>query len=55
MIPVTFARQARELLGQAGFDVDYRESDAGHNVDPDDIPRITAWLSHTLAYHADGE
>jgi phospholipase/carboxylesterase len=49
VIPVTFARQARDLLEGAGFDVDYRESDAGHNVDPADIPRITAWLANTLA------
>jgi phospholipase/carboxylesterase len=48
VIPVTFARQAHELLEQAGFDVDYRESDAGHNVDPADIPRITAWLGDLL-------
>ncbi|HEX4282761.1 MAG TPA: phospholipase, partial [Solirubrobacteraceae bacterium] len=48
VIPVTFARQAHELLEQAGFDVDYRESDAGHNIDPDDIPRITAWLGRVV-------
>ena len=48
VIPVTFARSARDLLQQAGFDVDYRESDAGHNVDPGDIPRITAWLDLVL-------
>ena len=49
VIPVAFARRAHELLEQAGFDVDYRESDAAHNVDPDDIPRTTAWLERTLA------
>ena len=48
MIPVTFARRARELLEHAGLDVDYRESDAGHNVDPADIPRVTAWLERVL-------
>ena len=48
VIPVTFARRARELLERAGFDVDYRESDAGHNVDPGDIPRVTAWLERVL-------
>jgi phospholipase/carboxylesterase len=45
VIPVTFARRARELLEQSGFAVDYRESDAGHQVDPGDIPRVIAWLS----------
>ncbi len=48
VIPVTFARRAHELLEQAGFMVDYRESDAAHNVDPDDVPRITAWLGRAL-------
>jgi len=48
VIPVTFARAARDLLVAAGFDVDYRESDAAHNVDPGDIPRITAWLDRVL-------
>ncbi len=48
VIPVTFARAARDLLVPAGFRVDYRESDAAHNVDPGDIPRTTAWLAATL-------
>jgi phospholipase/carboxylesterase len=49
VIPVTFARHARELLEPAGFDVDYRESNAAHNVDPADITRATAWLGRVLA------
>jgi len=49
VIPVTFARRAHELLERAGFTVDYRESDAAHNVDPGDVPRTTAWLARTLA------
>jgi phospholipase/carboxylesterase len=48
VIPVTFARQAHDLLDRAGFDVDYRESDAAHNVDPGDIPRITVWFDLIL-------
>jgi phospholipase/carboxylesterase len=48
VIPVAFARRAHELLEQAGFGVDYRESDAAHNVDPGDIPRIVAWLAGVL-------
>ena len=48
VIPVTFARRAHELLEQAGLTVDYRESDAAHNVDPGDIPRTTAWLDRVL-------
>lgn len=49
VIPVTFARQAHELLESAGLEVDYRESDAAHHVDPGDVPRVTAWLSATLS------
>ena len=48
VIPVTFARRARELLESAGFDVDYRESEAAHHVDPGDIPRAVAWLDRVL-------
>jgi phospholipase/carboxylesterase len=48
VIPVAFARRAREELEAAGFDVDYRESDAAHHVDPGDIPRIVDWLGQTL-------
>lgn len=48
VIPVSFARQAHELLESAGFAVDYRESDAAHHVDPGDVPRVTAWLDGTL-------
>jgi predicted esterase len=48
VIAVTFARTARELLEQAGFDVDYREFDGAHQVDPDDLPRTAAWLGRAL-------
>ncbi|MGH2884831.1 MAG: alpha/beta hydrolase, partial [Solirubrobacteraceae bacterium] len=48
VIPVGFARRAHELLTAAGFTVDYRESDAAHNVDPGDVPRTTAWLGRAL-------
>jgi phospholipase/carboxylesterase len=48
VIGVGFAREARELLTNAGFDVDYRESDVTHSIDPPDIPRALAWLRETL-------
>ncbi len=48
VIDVSFARQAREILDAAGFDVDYRESAAAHNIDPADIPRAVAWLEGTI-------
>jgi phospholipase/carboxylesterase len=49
VIPVSFARRARELLERSGFAVDYRESGAAHQVDPGDIPRVVNWLGTTLA------
>jgi phospholipase/carboxylesterase len=49
VIGVEFARQARRLLDGAGLDVDYRESDAFHNIDPPDVPRAAAWLASTVA------
>jgi phospholipase/carboxylesterase len=49
VIDIAFARRARELLEGAGLDVDYRESDALHNIDPADIPRARAWLDDALA------
>lgn len=48
VIPVSFARLARALLEEAGFDVDYRESGATHTIDPGDVPRIVAWLAQTI-------
>jgi phospholipase/carboxylesterase len=47
VIPVTFARSAHELLEQAGFAVDYRESEGAHHVDPADVAREAAWLEAT--------
>jgi phospholipase/carboxylesterase len=48
VIGVEFARQARSLLSAAGFDIDYRESEATHSIDPADVPRAVAWLHGTL-------
>ncbi|HEY2437659.1 MAG TPA: phospholipase [Solirubrobacteraceae bacterium] len=48
VIGVEFARQARELLEAAGFDVDYRESNATHSIDPADVPRARDWLGETI-------
>ena len=48
VIDVSFARAARELLEAAGIDVDYREFDGAHHIDPSDLPRATAWLGRTI-------
>jgi phospholipase/carboxylesterase len=44
-----FARRAHEVLAAHGFQVDYRESNAMHSIDPADVPRAVAWLEETLA------
>jgi phospholipase/carboxylesterase len=48
VIGVEFARRAQELLEPAGFEVDYRESEATHSIDPADVPRASAWLASTI-------
>ena len=49
VIDIGFARAARQLLQDGGLDVDYHESDAGHNIDPSHIPPAIGWLDATLA------
>jgi len=49
VIGVEFGRRARDLLGAAGMEIDYRESDGGHNIDPGDIPEAVSWLQRTVA------
>ena len=49
IMDVSFARKARELLEEAGLDVDYHESDAAHHIDPAHVPPAGDWLSHVIA------
>jgi phospholipase/carboxylesterase len=49
VIDVDFARSARDALERAGLPVEYRESDAGHFIDPAAIAFATAWLERTIA------
>src|SRR5947209_10097499 len=48
VISVELARRARKLLETAGFELDYRESEATHSIDPADIPRASTWLASTI-------
>jgi phospholipase/carboxylesterase len=52
VIDVAFGRQARELLEGAGLPVTYLESDAGHNIDPGDLPAARRWLAATTGAQA---
>jgi phospholipase/carboxylesterase len=48
VMDIGFARNARDLLENAGFPVEYHESDAAHHIDPENIPAATEWLSRTI-------
>jgi phospholipase/carboxylesterase len=48
VIPVSFAREARELL-DGRVDLLYREFPGGHHVDPRLLPELGEWLSGALA------
>ena len=41
---IGFARQARELLEAGGLEVDYHESDLGHQIDPAHLAAAVEWL-----------
>jgi phospholipase/carboxylesterase len=48
VIDVSFARSARALLEAGGVSVEYHESDAGHHIEPADVPEAARWLAETL-------
>jgi phospholipase/carboxylesterase len=48
VIPVEFARRARDLLEGAGLPLLYREFPGGHHVDPRLLPELAAWLAERL-------
>jgi phospholipase/carboxylesterase len=49
VIPVAFARAARERLETAGVDLLYHEAPVAHAIDPAFLPALHAWLGETLA------
>ncbi len=54
VIEVGFGRRAHERLTAAGLDVEYHESDAGHQIDPAHVPAAVSWLRATLAPQTPG-
>ncbi|MEX2107094.1 MAG: phospholipase [Solirubrobacterales bacterium] len=48
IMEVAFARRARELLEAGGLDVTYRESEAGHWIDPSALGDGVDWLYSTI-------
>ncbi len=49
VIDVRFGREAERTLREGGLRVEYRESEAGHHIDPRELPAAAAWLQRTLA------
>jgi phospholipase/carboxylesterase len=49
VMTVDFAHRARNLLAEAGLDVEYHESDAGHQIDPAQLAVAGEWLQGALA------
>jgi phospholipase/carboxylesterase len=49
VIDIGFARVARDMLESGGLEVEYRESDAGHFIQPADIPAASSWLARTIS------
>ena len=45
VIDVAFAREAARVLREGGLAVDYHESEAGHQIDPRELPAAIAWLA----------
>lgn len=49
IIPVDFARQAKEKLESLGSDLTYRETPMGHAIDPRMLPEIQEWIRERVA------
>jgi phospholipase/carboxylesterase len=52
VIEVQFGRRAQKLLTSAGLEVEYHESDVGHQLDPAFLPAASTWLAATLGQPA---
>ena len=45
IMQIDFARRARTLLEAGGLQVEYHDSDAGHEIDPGHLRAATEWLA----------
>ena len=48
VIPVSFGRQARDRLVEAGAEVAYRESPMRHGIDPGFLAELVGWLERAI-------
>jgi phospholipase/carboxylesterase len=49
IIEIGFGRGARDLLETGGLEVEYHESDVGHQIDPAHLAAACRWLAATIA------
>jgi phospholipase/carboxylesterase len=45
IIPVGFGRRVRDLLEEGGLEVEFRETRVQHQIDPELLPEMRAWLA----------
>jgi phospholipase/carboxylesterase len=48
IMEIGFARRARALLEEGGLEVEYHESDIGHQIDPAHLSAASSWLAETI-------
>ena len=48
MIAVDRARESRERLETRGVDLEYHEYEMGHQIGPESVQDLTAWLTSVL-------
>jgi len=48
IMEIGFARRAKELLEAGGLEVEYHESEFGHQIDPAHLSAATEWLGATI-------
>jgi phospholipase/carboxylesterase len=48
IIEIGFAHRAHELLEAGGLDVEYHESDIGHQIDPAHLAAASSWLADLI-------
>jgi len=49
VIEVGFGRRARDVLEEGGLEVEYHESELGHQIDPGQLDAARVWLGETLS------
>lgn len=48
IIEIEFARKARRLLDEGGLEVEYHESELGHQIEPAHLRSAAAWLAAAI-------